>query len=87
MQKFTPKFLDVTGSDNPKPETFGSWLRRCREVLGVSRRVFAERANISECDLRNIETVRRLPTAEQRMRLIQAIAKHDTTLLASVPPG
>ena len=81
----TPSDPDHLAPPDYKPETFGRWLRRCRETTGVTRRVFADSANVSECDVRNFETVRRLPTAEQRMRLIQAVAKLDRNLAATVP--
>lgn len=69
---------------DPKTQ-FGTWLRGCREQLGITRKEFAELISMSSLGLRNVEILRRLPTAEQRRRLVAAVAAFDPELAATAP--
>lgn len=67
------------------PRRFGTWLRRCREQLGITRKDFAPLANMSQLGLRDIEILRYRATAAQRRRLIAAIAAVDPELAKTAP--
>ena len=66
-------------------ETFGAWLRRCRETAGLTRKDLAAAANVGQLELRSIEVARWAATSEQRRRLIAALASFNPELAATAP--
>lgn len=78
---------DDTDRDYPSDSQlqFGEWLRRCREQLGLTRKQFAELAGMSSLGLRGVELLRWLPTADERRRLVAAVAAVSPELAATAP--
>ncbi len=67
------------------PEQFGTWLRKCREVCGLTRKQLAELADMSQLGLRDVELLRYSPIFAQRRRLVAALASVAPELAATAP--
>ncbi len=63
----------------------GTWLRRAREKLGLSRKVLATAAGLSPSTLRNAETNRHKLSRHASALLFQEIARRDAILAHRAP--
>ena len=65
--------------------TIGTWLRRARYKLGVSRHVLATAAGISTSTLRNAERSKHRIIHRTAARLLEEIARRDVILAHTAP--
>jgi transcriptional regulator with XRE-family HTH domain len=63
----------------------GTWLRRVRDYLGLSRKALAAASGLTPSTIRNIENSRHRPTRHTAALLLQAIANRDLFLAQTAP--
>jgi transcriptional regulator with XRE-family HTH domain len=72
-------------AESPGSSPYGEWLARTRNQQGITRRELADRANVSEPQIWNIETGHTLnPRAETRDRLAKALGSEPSPETVSV---